>query len=188
MSTGTGFFLGVGSVALALTVGFAGGYVLTAPDETQKVPAAAYSKHRDTPPPQPTETKHEAPPPVVASVPEHSSPASVVSTEPTNAATTALAAPLPPPKADVAAPPPPATSGVIQTKVNQPQAIESPAPEKIVAKGPKKVAQSRPKIDMGEIRRAVVNDARRRGLGVEAVADVDAPGERGGLLSSFSRD
>ncbi|MBV9261989.1 MAG: hypothetical protein JO205_11515 [Pseudolabrys sp.] len=43
MSTGTGFLIGVGSVAVALSVGFAGGYVLTAPDEAAKIKPAAYS-------------------------------------------------------------------------------------------------------------------------------------------------
>jgi len=55
----TGFLVGIGSVAVALSVGFIAGYVITMPDEAQKIQPAAFTSPAKSPEEKVIEAKAE---------------------------------------------------------------------------------------------------------------------------------
>ncbi|MBV9555535.1 MAG: hypothetical protein JO254_00510 [Pseudolabrys sp.] len=166
MSIAKGFFFGVGTVAIAATFGFTVGYVLTAPDDANKITSTAYDRHvqeaRSA-----ADSAREQPAAQAQQEPQVKSPEPVSTVFTQALIKPAEATPSP---AVQASAPPAETTGVAVKDAPAAQTERTPErtakptaqPERKIAKAKHPARDAKAPLDLAQVRRAIEQDIRRR--------------------------
>jgi hypothetical protein len=155
MSTSTGFALGVTSVAVAICIGFSGGYMLTKTDEGKKIPPSVAAGGSSSPVSEKAETNPALRP---RSVEEPSEKPSLI--KPAEASTVGMASAEIKHEPKSHAVPPPEQRKV---KESVPEKAAAPARKRIVKKRePREERQPAKAPDLREIEQAIDTDIRQR--------------------------